>query len=181
MIERILQYWLEPVARRQKQLYLRQKLLITWSAAALLGIALLLTNRYWGWNIVTAAGLLCGLSVVFTIVFYIKSRYQRPDFKAIAHYIEKHYPDMKALLITAVEQHPQTPDHQLNYLQERVINEAIQHANKHNWIKTVSQRRLTLANYGRFAAGILFVVIASQLFPPISFVASDDLAAAGRG
>ena len=67
MIERILQYWLEPVARRQKQLYLRQKLLITWLAAALLGIGLLLANRYWGWNVVSAAGFLCGLSVLFTL------------------------------------------------------------------------------------------------------------------
>ena len=178
MIDKILQNRLAPVALRHQQLYLRQKLMISWLAAALLGLILLLANMLGRWSVTLPAVLLSCATVAITVYFYLKSREQRPDYKAIALYIEQHQPDLKALLLTAVEQKPLTRAQQLNYLQERVIDQAVQHAQQNNWLKVISNRKLEWANYGRWATGILFVFIAAQLFPPISFVASDDVASA---
>ncbi|MCP4709098.1 MAG: hypothetical protein GY869_10775, partial [Planctomycetes bacterium] len=178
MIDKILQKRLAPVALRQQQLYLRQKLMISWLAAALLGFVLLLANMFGRWNVTLPAVLLSLITVGITVYFYLKSQNQTPDFKAIARYIEQHQPDMQVLLLTAVDQKPLTTDQKYNYLQERVIDQAVEHANQNNWLKVISNRKLEWANYGRWATGILFVFIASQLFPPISFVASDDVASA---
>ncbi|MCP4711226.1 MAG: hypothetical protein GY869_21615, partial [Planctomycetes bacterium] len=146
---------------------------ICWLAAALLGFMLLLANMFGYLEVTLPAMLLSCMTVVVTVYFYLKSRNQRPDFKAIARYIEEHQPDLKVLLLTAVDQQPLTSDNTYNYLQERVIDQAVQHANQNNWLKVISNRKLEWANYGRWATGLLFIFIASQLFPPISFVASD--------
>ena len=173
MIERILQDRLAPVARRQQRLYLWQRLLWTWLAASLAGLGLLLVNKLWGWDPSFAAIVLSGLTILATLLFYRRSEKQRPDFKAIARHIEKHHPDLEALLLTAVEQRATTADDKLNYLQERVINEALQHANQHPWIQAVSSRQLSLANYGRCGAIVLFAVVVSQLFPHTSIVTTE--------
>ncbi len=173
MIELLLQNRLAPVARRQQRLYLWQRLTVTWLGASLAGLGLLLMNKLWGWDPSIGAIVLSGMTILATLLFYRLSEKQRPDFGAIARHIEKHHPDLQALLLTAVEQRAETADHKLNYLQERVINEALQHANQHQWIRAVSSRKLSLANYGRCGAIVIFAVVVSQLFSHTSIVTTE--------
>ncbi|MBN1845936.1 MAG: hypothetical protein JW810_09650 [Sedimentisphaerales bacterium] len=174
MIETLLQEQLAPVAQRRRQLALRYTLAIIWLAAAVLAAVLLLINRLWGWDPLAAAVALAGATLIVSIAIHRRIRWQGPDYAAIARYIERHHPDLKALLLTAVEQRPETPQGQYNYLQERLIHQAVQHGWQHRWVQTVPPGRLARANYGRFAAAVLLLVVFSQLLRPTSVVLSPQ-------
>jgi len=104
-----------------------------------------------------------------------------PDYRAVARNIERQHPDMQALLLAAIEQEPERPDGQLGYLQERVIGEALRHAASHDWLQSISTKKLVLANLGRIAALLFLIVALSQLLPSTpSLFTIDRGALAGR-
>jgi hypothetical protein len=90
-----------------------------------------------------------------------------PDYRAVARNIEKQHPDMQALLLAAIEQQPQGLGGQLGYLQERVIGDALRHASKHDWLQSISSKRLFLAHIGGIAALSFIIIALSQLLPSV--------------
>ncbi len=181
MIEKSLRKWLRPVVNRRKKLLLLRRLSIYWLIAALAGILLIIANRVWGlhwpianWALFIAAGL------VSIITWYKSSRFE-PDYKAIARTIEEQNPELKATLLTAIEQQPEDPFGQLGYLQERVVGEALTHAKSHDWTQSVSQRTLTLARCGQIATLLLLIIVISQLSPSLSFISTNENTSAKKG
>jgi len=180
MIENILRERLKPIADRQKKLQLRQKLALWWLTMALGATCLLLLYAFKGWSSPIAMVCLClGLLVTTVVVFFRLHRHQL-DYKAIARDIERHHPDLKALLLAAIEQKPQEPQGHIGYLQERVIKEALAHAGRHDWSQTVSKRKLNLAGLGQFAALALFILAFSQLLPVTSMLQRFNLMAPAK-
>jgi hypothetical protein len=180
MIEKNLRKWLRPVVSRRKKLLLLRRLSIYWLLAALAGIALVIAGRLWGrqWPILNWA-LFITTGVVSIITWYRSSRFE-PDYKTIARTIEEKNPDLKATLLTAIEQQPQDTFGQLGYLQERVVGEALSHAKSHNWVRSVPQRTLTLARCGQIAALLLLVIVISRLSPRLSFSSSINTTSATK-
>jgi len=88
-----------------------------------------------------------------------------PDYRAVARNIERQHPDMQALLLAAIEQKPEKFGGQLGYLQERVIGEALRHATKHDWLRSVSSKKLLLTEFGGIAALSFIIMSLSQLLP----------------
>ncbi len=170
MIEKSLRKWLRPVVNRRKKLLLLRRLAIYWLIAALAGIALITANWLWGWYYPTAIWALCISIALVSIIAWYRSSYIEPDYKTIARTIEKQNPDLKAALLTAIEQEPEEPLGQLGYLQERVIGETLAHAKNHDWVQSVSQKTLVLARCGQIAALIFFIFVLSQLLPFSSFM-----------
>jgi hypothetical protein len=181
MIEKSLRKWLRPVVNRRKKLLLLRRLSIYWLIAALAGIVLIIANRLWGlhWSIANWA-LFISTGLVSIITWYKSSRFE-PDYKAIAQTIEEQNPDLKATLLTAIEQQPEDPFGQLGYLQERVVGEALTHAKSHDWTQSVSQRTLTLARCGQIAALLLLIIVISQLSPSLSFTSTNKNTTAEKG
>ena len=177
MIEKSLRKWLRPVVNRRKKLLLLRRLSIYWLIAALAGIALIAIDRLWDWQwpiLNWALFIVTGL--VSIIIWYKSSRFE-PDYKAIARTIEEQNPELKATLLTAIEQQPEDPFGQLGYLQERVVGEALTHAKSHDWTQSVSQRTLTLARCGQIAALLLLIFVISQLSPRLSFTSANNTSA----
>lgn len=173
MIEKSLRKWLRPVVNRRKKLLLLRRLSIYWLIAALAGIALIFANRLWGWHWPIANwALFISTGAVSIISWYKSSRFE-PDYKAIARTIEEQNPELKATLLTAIEQQPQDPFGQLGYLQERVVGEALTHAKSHDWTQSVSQKTLTLARFSQIAALLLLIFVISQLLPHLSFTSTN--------
>jgi hypothetical protein len=169
MIEKSLRKWLRPVVDRRKKLFLLRRLAICWSIAALAGAALITANRLWGfyspmaiWGLFISTGLA-------SIIAWYKSAHIEPDYKAIARTIEMNHPDLKATLLTAIEQEPEEAFGQLDYLQERVIGEALAHAKDHDWAQSISHKTLVLARSGQVAALLFLIFVLSQLLPSSSF------------
>ncbi len=170
MIERSLRRWLWPVVNRRKKLLLLQRLAISWLIAALVGIALITVNYLWGWYWPIATFALCIATALASIIIWYRLRHIEPDYNSIARTIEKQNPDLKATLLTAIEQEPEESLGQLSYLQERVVGEALAHAKNHNWAKSISQKTLSLAGCSQIAALLFFIFVLSQLLPFSSFL-----------
>lgn len=175
MIEEALRKRIQPIVERRRSLYLAIRLGIYWLAAAVYGFALIGANRLWGWAPPAAVVVLCVAAVLATIVTFLRTRRMRPDYKAAARNIEQQHPEARALVLAAIEQEPEGPNGQLGYLQESVIGEALKHGAKHDWLRSVSPRKLMLARAGQIAALLLLLLVLSQTAPPAVFVL------AGRG
>jgi len=181
MIEKSLRKGLRPVVNRRKKLLLLRRLSIYWLIAALAGIALIAANRLWGWYWPIAIwALLISTGLVSILAWYRSSRFE-PDYKRIAQTIEEQNPDLKATLLTAIEQEPEESFGQLGYLQERVIGEALTHAKNHDWAQSVSQKTLMLARCSQIAALLLLIFVISKLSPSLSFTSTNKNRSAKKG
>ncbi len=163
MIEEALRKRLQPIVNRRRHLYLAWRLSVYWFILGLAGLALLGADWYWGWSSSLSVGALCVAAVLITLLTAYRSQRIQPDYKAVARNIEQQHPELRALLLAAVEQEPQNPDGELGYLQEKVIGEALLHANCHDWVRSVPAKRLVWANVVRFAVLLFLSAIVVQL------------------
>jgi len=170
MIEEALRKRLRPIVNRRRRLHLAYLLSVFWLVAALVGIGLISANRYWGLKSPVANWALCISTVLATLYALYRSRRMQPDYKAVAQHIERQNPDMQALLLAAIEQEPEQPDGQFGYLQDRVIGEAVRHATKHDWLQSISTKRLLSAELGGAIALTLIIATLLQLLPPVPFL-----------
>jgi len=157
MIEPLLKSQLEPVARRHRRLLLWRGLAVCWASAALAGGGLILLQRATGWASSLAMPLLGLLAVVAAIMVWRRASKWQPDYRNVARQIESQHPQLHALLLTAVEQQPDPKTGKLNFLQERVIREAIAANQKYQWIDTVSGSRLFGMQCAQLATLVLLV------------------------
>ena len=170
MIERALRRQLEPIVKRRQRVDVAIRLALCWSVAGLVALGLIGIDWLWGWRSPWVAGLLSLATIAATVVVFSKSRRMQPDYRVVARYIEQRHPDLRALLLAAVEQKPQGPDGQLGYLQKQVLKEALVHATDHDWLRSISTRKVVLTDIGRIAALLFLVVALSQILPPTSLV-----------
>ena len=148
MIDRLLQIHLEPVARDQRRWQMLRMLTRGWLVAAGAGLFFVLVHRSTGW---ISPWLFLGLLVatlVWTFVIWRRSKRIPLDFESIARNIEAENPKLHALLLTAVEQKPDATTHELNYLQDRVIREALAEDRRSLWRARTSKqlRRVQLSS-----------------------------------
>ena len=157
MIESHLRHHLEPVAQRHRQLKLSLGLICGWLGGAAVAAVLLLLRRFAGWSTPFTVATLIVLGLVVAAVVWRRSRRWEPDFRQVARQIEQEHPELHALLLTAVEQQPDPKSGQLNFLQDRVIQQAVAECQKNEWIRTVSSRELNWARAGSLAALLVLV------------------------
>ncbi|MHC4518133.1 MAG: coiled-coil domain-containing protein, partial [Planctomycetota bacterium] len=150
------------------------RLAVCWLAAGVVGLGLVSVNWLWGWQSPLAIGFLCLAGVAATITVLYRSRRLEPDYRAVARNIERRHPDLKALLLAAVEQEPAEPGGQLGYLQKQVLKEALVHATDHDWEQSISRAKLVLADLGWGIALVSLLVILSQGLPPTSLVLRSE-------
>ncbi|MEI6282853.1 MAG: hypothetical protein WCP82_09090, partial [Alphaproteobacteria bacterium] len=82
------------------------------------------------------------------------------DHATAAQIIETQFPDLKFALRTAAEQTPDQDSGRFNFLQRRVIDEAIRHAHRHPWaLRTRRQARWTLVGHGTALAATLGLAV----------------------
>jgi len=174
MIEQALRKRLQPMVNRRRRLYLAWRLSVYWFVSALVVIGLIGADWLWGWKSSAANWAMCVSTVLATAFALYQSFRIGPDYKAVARYIEQRHPDLRALLLTAIEQEPEESDGQFGYLQERVIGEAVRHAVQHDWLRSISSRRLLSAEIGGLAALLLLIGAVSQLLPPVPTLFGTD-------
>ncbi len=165
MIEKALRNRLRPIVNRRRRLNLALRLAAYWLVSGLIGVGLIGADWLWGWSSPIANWALLILTALATILALYKFNHMHPDYRAIARHIERQHPDMQALLLTAIEQEPKGLGGQLGYLQERVIGEALRHATKHDWLRSVSSKILLLAHFSGIAALSIIIMALLQLLP----------------
>ncbi|MHC4323081.1 MAG: coiled-coil domain-containing protein [Planctomycetota bacterium] len=175
MIEEALRKRLQPIVKRRRRLHLAYYLSVCWLVAALAGIGLICANLFWGWNSPVANRALFISTALATLYVLYRSRRMGPDYRAVARHIELQNPDMQALLLAAIEQQPDQPDGQFGYLQNKVIGEAVRHATKHDWLQSISTKKLLLSELGGALAFTLIITTLLQLFPSVPFLRVANL------
>src|SRR5690349_1131302 len=98
-----LQARLYRVIRRHQWLRLSRQLTLCWMVAAVVVMGCLFLQRRTGWSpawLVPTVTLAAGVT---SLALVIHSRRTRPDLNAAAIRIEETYPELKGLLLTAVQ------------------------------------------------------------------------------
>jgi hypothetical protein len=122
---------LEPIVRRQRFIRRMRGLAACW---LLLSIGAMLSSRANAHGPLLLLGFIAATFGAYFFVWRHVARWE-PDYSAIAQRIERHHPDLHALLITAVEQGPMKGG--LNFLQQRVVANAVAEIRKRDCVKTV--------------------------------------------
>lgn len=159
MIAPTLQREIEKVARRRRDRQRSARLAIlggvtTLAACVLVGLA------FAGQPVLLPVFGLMALAVVAGLIL-LKPPTQNPT--AIARLIESAHPELAAALLTAVEQEPEVKSGQLNYLQRRVIAEAVRAAQGEAWSDVEPSPRiwkLNLALVSGFGLAALALLVA---------------------
>ncbi len=169
MIEQALHDRLQPIVDRRKRLYSASRLSLCWLVLGLIGVSLLLLRSQFDVSLSQAFVGLGLLAVAAAVLVSRRAQRFQPDYRAVARSIERHHPELKALLLTAIEQKPEGPNGQFGYLQMQVLREALIHATDHDWLESVSTRRLKWIGIARTAALLFLVVVLWQMLPgPLS-------------
>jgi hypothetical protein len=138
---------LEPIVRRQRFLRLMLGLLVGW--LVLSGFLLFIWMSDVKGPGVVAAFVFAGVAV-WMIVRQIVAAWE-PDYVAIARSIEQRHPDLHALLITAVEQRPESAESGLHFLQQRVVADAVAEVRRRDCVESVPGWQLVGAGVVQFA------------------------------
>lgn len=149
---------LERVAVRFRRLRFWQSLAAAWLATALVGVLCAAVMARTAWRPANAVALLAAAGLIAAIGCVVRHFIGRRDYHWVAQQIEARYPELKSCLLTAIEQRPELPGGQYGFLQDRVIRQALYHAQQHAWPGVVSSQRmagaalLNLATLGMFVA-----------------------------
>ncbi|HKP36278.1 MAG TPA: hypothetical protein VJT71_05430, partial [Pyrinomonadaceae bacterium] len=168
MIQPLLQSHLEPVAQRLRRLRLLRVFAWFWFGAALAGTALVVMGRLLGEPPAFLITAVFVLAAIIAIIVRQRLTAWTPDYRQMARDVEANHPDLHALLLTAVEQEPDRDTGHLNFLQQRVIDQAVEEIRRRGLVETVSPDELGRAESRSFALLMLFlfsVTIVAVLMP----------------
>lgn len=163
MIDRLLQIHLEPVARDERRGRLLRTLALGWLAAAGAGLFFILVHRSTGWVSPWLFVALAIATLIWTYVTWRRSKRTPLDFQTIARNIEAENPNLHTLLLTAVEQKPDSETKKLNHLQDRVIREALAEDRRSLWRKRAA-KQLQVAQLGSVGALALLAIVFGALY-----------------
>lgn len=142
MLERHLRIRLAPIAARARILDLWKNLGWSWGVAFFLAAALHWLRQHGDAMSFTPLALVLMVGVGGTGLSFFRFTRFSLNYKEIAWRLVEKHPEVRSLVMTAVEQKSDETSGQLNYLQERLLREAIIHAKSNQWIQTISSQRL---------------------------------------
>lgn len=154
---------LAKVSLRYRLLLVRAGAAVCFLSMAVAGLAVLAWARGAGYAV---PGILLALLVavpLLAIPFMMSASRAVRNPMWVARRIERRFPDLDARLLAALEQRPRDPSEPLGFLQQTVVNEAIEHARARNWEALVPARTLRVARWAQWAMLIAFAVVLGSL------------------
>ncbi len=144
----LLQQLNQVVFRYQTSLKLK-RLTLLWLIAGSLTLLIFIslkpiaTPQYQYLLLVVMLGVPC-LVAMGMLLFRSRNRVSPASRHQIATLIEQTYPDLDTSLLATLEMEKTTAETIPTFLQNRLIQQVIQHATEHDWRQTISNRRLIL-------------------------------------
>ncbi len=175
----LLQARLEPIARDRRRWRRLRALTRGWLAVAGVSLLLLTAGRLAGWGAVWLPWL--GLGVAGFCGFLVARRHwtEPIDYLALARQIEQENPRLHALLLTAIEQRSEEGAGRLHYLQERVVQEALEEYRRKPWGQPTVER-LFFAHCAQLGSlGLLVIVLLTLRWAGPPAPASDSVYSRG--
>jgi hypothetical protein len=153
---------LRRVIRRHQWLGLWRKLAVWWGVAALVALAFAGLQHATGWSSPLVFPLLAAVVVAVASGIVIKHFESAPDFRWAAQKVEEAHPELKGVLLTAVQQNL-APGAQPGYLQHRVLQEATAKSQEQDWPQVVPSSRLAWTQVAHVAALLVFAFALAQV------------------
>jgi hypothetical protein len=168
MLDRLLQTRLEPVVERYRQRRLSIRLARYYGWLVLVSVGVLILCGLLGWReswlapVMAVAGLGGALAVRFRITR------EKVDVREVVREIEQENPRLHALLLTAVEQEKESGTGGLNFLQERVVREALEFNRHHPWgHRSYEHLFFARAAHGAALGGFVLVLVGLFVLAPL--------------
>lgn len=153
---------LQRVANRFHWIALGRKLSACWAVSALVVLAVVALRRALGETWPLALPTLVALAGGAATVLILRHFLRRPDPRWVAQKIEKQFPELNGVLLTAVQQQ-NDPKAEQGYLQYRLIQEATARSQQQDWRKVVPGVRFAVGGAIQVFALGLFVYALSFL------------------
>ncbi len=133
MITSLLKTALDPVAERHRSLRRFRGLAVCWAGTIAVAVGIIAAKI----EVPLAPAALGLIAMISAWLMWRRGARWEPDHHALARTIEERHPELHALLVTAVEQRPDAQSGELNFLQQRVIAEAIRASRERSWIDAI--------------------------------------------
>jgi hypothetical protein len=150
------------VANRERRLRLWCKIAACWALWGLVAIILGIVERQSGWSLAFGGIAIAVVAVVQALILMVRHGRKKSDLRQTAQRIEAAFPALNGRLITAVQQQ-RKPGEELDYLQQRVVREALTAGDRNDWCDMVPAWRMTAASAGQWLALFLLVFSLSRL------------------
>ncbi|MSU21673.1 MAG: hypothetical protein EXS30_09795 [Pedosphaera sp.] len=150
---------LEPIARSYRRFQLWRSLAFCWAWAAIAAGLFLLLYGVTGWFAAFTVPLVIASTVLAAGVIWMRNRATEPAYRWIAQQIERENPKLNTLLLAAVQQQPDAATGELDYLQERVVREALTENRKQPWVQKHTERLF----FAQCSQWIAFALLAGAL------------------
>ena len=156
-----------PAVRRERWRLVISFLAMTWIALAIVGLIVYALNqsaesaldpylhRAWIW--ILALG---GIGSLAAIAFAF---FSMPTAETMAHRVEKTYPELDSVLLTAIEQKPHKTEG-LSFFQYDVIQKAVHHSFEKKWASVVPGWKLFSSSFGAIIGLIGIFLTCYMLF-----------------
>jgi hypothetical protein len=138
---------------------------------------LAIIERQSGGSLPFAGPLIGIIAVINALVLMVRHSNETPDLRSIAQRIEAAFPGLNGRLLTAVQQQRKAGE-DLDYLQQRVVSEALSASNRDDWFEVVPTWRMATATAGHWLAlgilGLLLWRLPHPKGPNVFFAVSND-------
>ncbi len=145
------------VRSRGHRLQLWTRLAGCWTGVALLSLVVLLLERVSGWGTWLAMPLLTVAAIITGLMVLIRARRTQASWRQIANEIERRFPHIDGRLLTAVQQTSEGGT-ELNYLQQRVLEETLECSTQNDWKELIPNSRIVAAQAGHWLALSVLVI-----------------------
>ncbi|MEM7386135.1 MAG: DUF4175 family protein, partial [Verrucomicrobiota bacterium] len=140
-METLIHQILYPRAVREHMVHrwrLRSKIALGFLIVGIILLLFFFFAQFWSW--ILSLGFVA--AVIGAWFWFKKTNQFQFDSKGLAKRVEEEHPDLRALLVTAVEQRPAAEGQGLNYLQTRVVDETVAHAKEHGWLEGIDENEM---------------------------------------
>ena len=115
-------------------------------------------QRLTGWSTPLSLPLVATAGLVAAAVIWSRTRRGEADWRSLARQVESAHPKLEGRLITAVQQQVGSGG-EFDYLQQRVLEEAIAHNDRSNWTEVIPASRLRAVHLAHTCALVLFAAV----------------------
>lgn len=128
-------------------------------ATAAMAALLLLVRIFTGWNWPIQVLIPVVMGVIVVVVARRRSARPPLDSRSVISVLEREHPELRHLLSAATEQKPDPASGEFRYLQQRVINEVLQHPRRVLWKHNLKTQMAAAGKRSLAAAGALVILL----------------------
>jgi hypothetical protein len=150
------------VVNRERRLRLWCKIAACWALWGLVAIILGIVERQTGWSFPFGGIAIAIVAIAHAVILMVRHAGEKSDLRHTAQRIEAVFPALDGRLVTAVQQQ-RKPGEELDYLQQRVVREALSASERDDWFEIVPAWRMTAASASQWVALFLLVLSLSHL------------------